>query len=161
MPRFSHGAFVFCGWTVGRARVPGRTSDDSILGIANRVPDLMPLRRDQKLLPHFGEAGTAVFTATMTKWNPEPSPTPDWDAKTVEFVLEAESLAAGPERIEALKKADQLCKAADIYRYVFSTELKPPIRARVHTVPKASVSSGFVAASTPDAPLLRLCRQSG
>jgi hypothetical protein len=23
--------------------------------------DLMPLRRDQKLLPHLGEAGTAVF----------------------------------------------------------------------------------------------------
>jgi hypothetical protein len=29
-------------------------------------------------------------------------------------------------RTEALKKADQLCNAADIYRYVFSTELKPP-----------------------------------
>jgi hypothetical protein len=43
-----------------------------------------------------------------------------------ESVLEAESLPPGPERIEALKKADQLCKAADIYRYVFSTELKPP-----------------------------------
>jgi hypothetical protein len=62
----------------------------------------------------------------MTKWNPSPSPTPDWDAKTVESVLEAQSLPPGPERIEALKKADQLCKAADIYRYVFSTELKPP-----------------------------------
>src|SRR5258705_11331819 len=34
---------------------------DSILSIANRFRDLMPFRRDQKLPPHFGEAGTAVF----------------------------------------------------------------------------------------------------
>jgi hypothetical protein len=38
-----------------------RTSVDSILGIADRFRDLMLLRRDLKLLPHFGEAGTAVF----------------------------------------------------------------------------------------------------
>jgi hypothetical protein len=38
-----------------------RTRADSILGIAKRFWDLMPLRRDQKLFPHFGEAGTAVF----------------------------------------------------------------------------------------------------
>lgn len=38
-----------------------RTSADSILGIAKRFSDLMPLRRDQKLFPHLGEAGTAVF----------------------------------------------------------------------------------------------------
>jgi len=62
----------------------------------------------------------------MNKWNPEPSPTPDWDAKTVEAVLEVRSLPPGLERIEALKKADQLRKAADVYRYVFSTELRPP-----------------------------------
>jgi hypothetical protein len=62
----------------------------------------------------------------MTKWNPEPSPTPDWDADTVEAVLEAQSLPPGPKRTEALKKADRLCRAADIYGYVFSTELKPP-----------------------------------
>jgi hypothetical protein len=38
-----------------------RTSADSILVIAKRFWDLMPVRRDQKLLPHLGEAGTAVF----------------------------------------------------------------------------------------------------
>lgn len=38
-----------------------RTSAYSILCIANRFWDLMPLRRDQKLFPHFGEAGTAVI----------------------------------------------------------------------------------------------------
>jgi hypothetical protein len=62
----------------------------------------------------------------MNKWNPEPSPTPDWDAETVEAVLEVQSLPPGSERIDALKKADQLRNAADVYRYVFSTELRPP-----------------------------------
>jgi hypothetical protein len=57
----------------------------------------------------------------MNKWNPEPSPTPDWDA-----VLEAQNLPPGPQRTEALKKADQLRNAADVYGYVFSTELRPP-----------------------------------
>jgi hypothetical protein len=38
------------------------TSTDSIRGIAKRFwDDLMPFRRDQKLFPHLGEAGTAVF----------------------------------------------------------------------------------------------------
>jgi len=32
-----------------------------ILYIAKLFWDLMPFRRDQKLPPHFGEAGTAVF----------------------------------------------------------------------------------------------------
>jgi hypothetical protein len=62
----------------------------------------------------------------MNKWNPEPSPTPNWDAKAVGAILEAESLPPGSERTKALKKADQLRNAADIYRYVFSTELRPP-----------------------------------
>jgi len=62
----------------------------------------------------------------MTKWNPKPSPTPGWDAKTVEATLEAQNLPPGPKRTKALEKADRLCQAADIYRYVFSTELKPP-----------------------------------
>jgi hypothetical protein len=62
----------------------------------------------------------------MNKWNPEPSPTPDWDAKIVETILEAQNLPPGSERTEALKKADQLRNAADVYRYVFSTELRPP-----------------------------------
>jgi hypothetical protein len=66
----------------------------------------------------------------MNKWNPEPSPTPNWDAKAVGAILEAESLPPESERTEALRKADrkadQLRNAADIYRYVFSTELRPP-----------------------------------
>jgi hypothetical protein len=32
----------------------------------------------------------------------------------------------GPERTEALKKADQLRHPANTYKYLFSTELKPP-----------------------------------
>jgi hypothetical protein len=38
-----------------------RTSADSILVIAKRFRDIMPVGRDQKLFPHLGEAGTAVF----------------------------------------------------------------------------------------------------
>jgi hypothetical protein len=45
----------------GCLTVAYRTSADSILGIAKRFRDLMPVRRDQKLFPHLGEAGTAVF----------------------------------------------------------------------------------------------------
>ena len=43
------------------AHVASWNSADSILCIANRFWDLMPLRRNQKLFPHFDEAGTAVF----------------------------------------------------------------------------------------------------
>jgi hypothetical protein len=43
------------------AHMASRTSANSILCIANHLWDLMPLRRDQKLFPHFGEAGAAVF----------------------------------------------------------------------------------------------------
>lgn len=42
------------------AIIPCRTSTDNILHIANRFCDLMPRRRDHKLLPHFGEPGAAV-----------------------------------------------------------------------------------------------------
>jgi len=45
-----------------------RTSADSILCIANRFWDLMPLRRDQKLSPHFGEAGTAVIAVKEVEY---------------------------------------------------------------------------------------------
>jgi hypothetical protein len=62
----------------------------------------------------------------MTKSNLGSSPHPDLDAKALKAILEAQDLPPGFERTEALKKADQLCNAADIYRYVFSTELKPP-----------------------------------
>jgi FMN-dependent NADH-azoreductase len=62
----------------------------------------------------------------MTKSNLGSSPTPDLDAKAMKAIVKAQDLPPGSARTEALKKADQLCNAADIYRYVFSTELKPP-----------------------------------
>ena len=34
----------------------------------------------------------------MNKWNPEPSPTPDWDAEEVGAALDAQSLPPGSER---------------------------------------------------------------
>jgi hypothetical protein len=34
----------------------------------------------------------------MNKWNPEPSPTPDWDAEEVGAALDAQSLPAGSDR---------------------------------------------------------------
>ena len=40
----------------------------NILCIAKRFWDLMPLRRDQKLFPHFGEAGTAVFAVQEVEY---------------------------------------------------------------------------------------------
>jgi hypothetical protein len=45
-----------------------RTGADSILGITKRFWDLMPIRRDQKLFPHFGEAGTAVFAVEEVEY---------------------------------------------------------------------------------------------
>jgi hypothetical protein len=44
------------------------TSADSILGIARRFWDLIPVRRDQKLFPHLGEAGTAVFAVQEVEY---------------------------------------------------------------------------------------------
>jgi len=62
----------------------------------------------------------------MTKSNLGSSSNPDLDAKALKAIMEAQNLPPGSARTEALKKAGQLCNAADIYRYVFSTELKPP-----------------------------------
>jgi hypothetical protein len=56
----------------------------------------------------------------MTKSNSGSSPNPDLDTKAREAILDAQNLPPGPERTEALKKADQLGNAADVYRYVFS-----------------------------------------
>jgi hypothetical protein len=47
-------------------------------------------------------------------------------AKAAQAAREAQNLPPGPERIEAMKKADRLCHAADNYNYLFSCELKPP-----------------------------------
>jgi hypothetical protein len=40
----------------------------NILCIAKRFWDLMPLWRDQKLFPHLGEAGTAVFAVQEVEY---------------------------------------------------------------------------------------------
>src|SRR4051812_49567146 len=50
------------------AHVASWTGADSILCIANRFWDLMPLGRDQKLFPHLGEAGTAVFAVEEVEY---------------------------------------------------------------------------------------------
>ena len=40
----------------------------NILCIAKRFCDLMPLMRDQKLFPHLGETGTAVFAVQEVEY---------------------------------------------------------------------------------------------
>jgi hypothetical protein len=75
-------------------------------------------------VPH--ESTWFITGGAMTKSIPGSSPNPDLDAKAMKAIVEAQNLPPGLKRTEALKKADQLCNAADIYRYVFSTELKPP-----------------------------------
>jgi hypothetical protein len=50
----------------------------------------------------------------------------DLDVKAVDALMKAQSMPWGLERIEALKKADKLRHAADTYKYLFSSELKPP-----------------------------------
>ena len=55
------------------------------------------------------------------------SPHQDYlDAKAIEAALEVQSLPPGPERTKALRKAEKLRNAADIYNYLFSSELRPP-----------------------------------
>jgi hypothetical protein len=55
------------------------------------------------------------------------SPHQDYmDAKAIEAALEAQSLPPGPERTKALRKAEKLRNAADMYNYLFSSELRPP-----------------------------------
>jgi len=48
------------------------------------------------------------------------------DAKAIDALMEAQNMPPGSARIEALKKAEKLCRAADTYKYLFSSELKPP-----------------------------------
>jgi hypothetical protein len=104
--------------TIHNSRIgqPFRFSECSILKI--RIGTLLRVPRESIWF--------ILEVCAMNKRNPGPSPTPDWGAKTVEAILEAQSLPPGSERIEALKKADRLRNAADVYRYVFSTELRPP-----------------------------------
>jgi hypothetical protein len=39
---------------------------------------------------------------------------------------EAQNMPPGPERTEAFNKATKLHDAADTYKYIFSSKLKPP-----------------------------------
>ena len=50
----------------------------------------------------------------------------DLDAKAVDALMEAQGMPPGPARTEALRKADNLRHAANTYKYLFSSELKPP-----------------------------------
>jgi hypothetical protein len=50
----------------------------------------------------------------------------DLDGKAIDALMEARNMPPGPARIEALKRANQLGHAADTYKYLFSSELKPP-----------------------------------
>ena len=54
------------------------------------------------------------------------SPRQDLDAKAIEAALDAQRLPPGPERNEALRKAEKLRNATDMYNYLFSSELSPP-----------------------------------
>jgi hypothetical protein len=91
------------------------------------IPECSILNTEMELFCAFRMIQVSSYgRCAMTKSNLGSSPTPDLDAKAVKAIVEAQDLPPGLERTEALKKADQLCNAADIYRYVFSTELKPP-----------------------------------
>jgi hypothetical protein len=52
----------------GCATAACQITANTILCIARRFWDLTPLRRDQKLLPHLGEAGTAVFAVQQVEY---------------------------------------------------------------------------------------------
>ena len=91
------------------------------------IPECSILNTEMELFGAFRMIQVSSYgRCAMTKSNLGSSPTPDLDAKALRAILEAQDLPPGSARAEALKKADQLCNAADIYRYVFSTELKPP-----------------------------------
>jgi hypothetical protein len=53
--------FVLCGCPIVAKTVISASGAARMTGIAIRFWDLLALSRNQELLPHFGEAGTAVF----------------------------------------------------------------------------------------------------
>jgi hypothetical protein len=55
--------FVLRGCLIATCRIRA-----NLFCIAKRLWNLMPLRRDQKLLPHLGEAGTAVFAVQEVEY---------------------------------------------------------------------------------------------
>jgi hypothetical protein len=50
----------------------------------------------------------------------------DSTAKAIEAREEAEKMHPGPDRTDALKRAEKLRQAANTYNYLFSSELKRP-----------------------------------
>ena len=62
----------------------------------------------------------------MGKRRPTMFPDPESDAEAIEALERAQKLPPGKERTEALRKAGRLQNAADAYKHIFSSELKPP-----------------------------------
>jgi len=69
---------------------------------------------------------SVLVTGGATMKKPDWSPRQDLDAKATQAAREAQNLPPGPERIEAMKKADGLRHAADNLQLPFFRELKPP-----------------------------------
>jgi hypothetical protein len=67
-----------------------------------------------------------VVEADMSKRVPSSPGERDLNAKAVEALNEAEKMHPGPDRTEALKRAEKLRQAANTYNYLFSSELKRP-----------------------------------
>jgi len=86
------------------------------------LPVLVP--QHGNFLPSGLELVLVTGGTTMKK--PDWSPRQDLDARATQAVQQAQNLPPGPQRIEAMKKADGLRHAADTYNYRFSCELKPP-----------------------------------
>lgn len=57
----------------------------------------------------------------------KPADAHDWDARADLAITAAMEMPDGPERTEALRKAQQLKSAADMKKYLASKELKAPI----------------------------------
>jgi|SRR4051812_12460989 hypothetical protein len=62
----------------------------------------------------------------MSKRVPSSPGDRDLNAKAMEALAEAERMRPGPERTEALERAEKLRQAATTYNYLFSSELKRP-----------------------------------
>ena len=55
-----------------------------------------------------------------------PETVSDLDARAIDALMEAWDMPPGPERSNALTKADRLRHAPEIYKHLFSSELRSP-----------------------------------
>jgi hypothetical protein len=62
----------------------------------------------------------------MSKRIPSSPGERDLTAKAIEAREEAEKMHPGPDRTDALKRAEKLRQAANTYNYLFSSELRRP-----------------------------------